>query len=144
MPPMNFGVSDKELAATIEKMEGGKMSQSFLISNEPLYVNHFNSIFEELWINGMDAADRIRAVEEGIFLSETQVILVPSKIQELFIHLIKSAKEEILLILPTINAFYRKERLGIIQLLKEATLEGSVDVRLLTPSDEVTEQKYVV
>jgi hypothetical protein len=34
MPPMNFGVSDKEMAATIEKMEGGKMSQSFLISNE--------------------------------------------------------------------------------------------------------------
>ncbi|HET8687119.1 MAG TPA: hypothetical protein VFM18_10725, partial [Methanosarcina sp.] len=37
IPPMNFGVSDKEMAATIEKMEGGKMSQSFLFSNEPLY-----------------------------------------------------------------------------------------------------------
>lgn len=28
MPPMNFGVSEKEMAATIEKMECGKMSQS--------------------------------------------------------------------------------------------------------------------
>jgi hypothetical protein len=44
MPPMNFGVSDKEMA--MEKMEGGKMSQTFLISNEPLYNNHFNSLFE--------------------------------------------------------------------------------------------------
>jgi hypothetical protein len=43
MPPMNFGVSDKEVAITIEKMEGGRMSQSFLISNEHLYINHFNS-----------------------------------------------------------------------------------------------------
>ena len=44
---MNFGVSDKEVALTIEKMEDGGVSQSFLISNEPLYVNHFNSLFEE-------------------------------------------------------------------------------------------------
>ena len=30
MPPMNFGVSDKGLAATIEKMEGGRMSRPSL------------------------------------------------------------------------------------------------------------------
>jgi len=53
MPPMNFGVSDKEMVGTIEKMEGGKMSQTFLISNEPLYINHFNSLFEEIWKNGL-------------------------------------------------------------------------------------------
>ena len=41
MPPLNFGVSDKDVALTIEKMEGGKMSQSFLISNEPFYVKHW-------------------------------------------------------------------------------------------------------
>jgi hypothetical protein len=49
MPPLNFGVSDKKVALTIENMEGmegGKMSQNFLISNEQLYVNHFNSLFE--------------------------------------------------------------------------------------------------
>jgi len=58
MPPMNFGVSDKGMAGTIEKMEGGKMSQTFLISNEPLYINHFNSLFEEIWKNGIDAKMR--------------------------------------------------------------------------------------
>ena len=47
IPPLNFGVSDKEVALTIENMEGGKMSGSFLISNEQLYVNHFNSLFED-------------------------------------------------------------------------------------------------
>jgi two-component system, OmpR family, sensor histidine kinase VicK len=35
LPPMSFGVSDKEIAATIEKMEGGRMIQSLLLSNEP-------------------------------------------------------------------------------------------------------------
>nr|MDQ6866708.1 hypothetical protein [Thermoproteota archaeon] len=31
LPPMSFGVSDKEIAATIEKMEGGEMVQSLLL-----------------------------------------------------------------------------------------------------------------
>ncbi len=34
---MNFAVGDKEVNATIEKMEGGKMVQSLLTSNEPHY-----------------------------------------------------------------------------------------------------------
>ena len=51
---MSFGVSDKEIAATIEKMEGGRMVQSLLLSNETAYVNHFKSIFEELWDDGID------------------------------------------------------------------------------------------
>ena len=63
MLPINFGVSDVEVALTIEKMEGGKMSSSFLISNEPLYVNHFNSLFEEIWKNGIDAAERIKILK---------------------------------------------------------------------------------
>jgi len=49
LPPMSFGVSDKEIAATIEKMEGGMVVQSLLLSNEPANVNHFYSIFEDLW-----------------------------------------------------------------------------------------------
>ena len=48
LPPMSFGVSDKEIAATIERMEGGRMIQSLLLSNEPAYINHFKSVFEEL------------------------------------------------------------------------------------------------
>jgi two-component system, OmpR family, sensor histidine kinase VicK len=51
------------MAGTIEKMEGGKMSQTFLISNDPLNINHFNSLFEEIWKNGIDAEVRIKAIE---------------------------------------------------------------------------------
>ncbi len=35
LPAMSFGVSDREITATIEKMEGGRMVQSLLLSNEP-------------------------------------------------------------------------------------------------------------
>jgi hypothetical protein len=58
---MNFGVSDIEMAATIENMEGSSVSKSFLISNEPLYINHFNSLFDEMWKNGVSAETRIKA-----------------------------------------------------------------------------------
>ena len=45
LPPMNFGVADKEMAGTIEKMEGGRVSQTFLISNEPLYIEILYQFF---------------------------------------------------------------------------------------------------
>ena len=82
MPPLSFGVSDKEVALTIEKMEGGIVSQNFLISNEPLYVNHFNSLFEELWKNGVDAKDRIRDIEVGVDLADIEVIPSSAKAQD--------------------------------------------------------------
>jgi hypothetical protein len=46
---------------------------------------------------------------------------------------VKSAKEEVLLLLPTTNAFLREERIGILQLLREAAAERRVNVRILTP-----------
>ena len=63
MPPLSFGISENEVAITIDNMMGGKMSQSFLISNEPLYVNHFNSLFERLWKDGINAEERIKDIE---------------------------------------------------------------------------------
>ncbi|MGH9963459.1 MAG: hypothetical protein ACRD5E_01335, partial [Nitrososphaeraceae archaeon] len=60
LPPMSFGVSDKKIAVTIEKMETGKVVQSLLLSNESQYIKHFSSVFQRLWESGIDAADRIR------------------------------------------------------------------------------------
>jgi two-component system sensor histidine kinase VicK len=136
MPPMNFGVSDKELAATVEKMEGGKMSQSFLISNEPLYVDHFNSIFEELWNKGIDATDRVRDIEEGTDLADIEIIQNSREGMERAWNYVRKSKHEILSIFSTANAFRRQMRHGLLQLLNEATEQRSVQVRILIPADE--------
>src|SRR5215813_2495412 len=137
MPPMNFGVTDIEMAGTIEKMEGGKISQTFLISNEPLYIDHFNSSFEEIWKNGIDAKVRIKAIEEGVDSEEIEIIQDPVQIQKRAFSLIQTAKEEILLMFSTANAFHRLEQAGGIQILKEAAMERGVKVRILTPEDEL-------
>ena len=138
IPPMNFGVSDQEIAVTLEKMEGGKMSQSFLISNEYLYTNHFNSLFDELWKNGIDAKDRIEDVEQGN-LGDIEVIPNSARAKELYLNLVKSANEEVLLIFPTTNAFIRQHEMGVVQLAKEAAQQRNVKVRMLMPKHESTE-----
>ena len=139
MPPMNFGVSDKELAATIEKMEGGKMSQSFLISNEPLYINHFNSLFDEIWKNGIDAEDRIRDIEVGAEWADVEVIPVSSRAKDLYLNLVKKAEKEIIIMFPTTDAFIRQKNMGVILFSEEAARERNVKVRILMPSHKSNE-----
>jgi two-component system, OmpR family, sensor histidine kinase VicK len=135
LPPMSFGVSDKQIAATIEKMECGKRVQSLLISNEPLYVKHFTSIFEKLWNDGIDAAVRIRDIEEGIESTNIDIVENPQESLKIAYKIIKSAKHEVLRIYPSINSFHRQVRVGAIDLFREV-LEHGVKVRILIPADE--------
>ena len=77
LPPMSFGVSDKEMGVTIERMEGGQIINSLLVSNEPIYVKHFASIFEELWRNGIEAKSRIQDIEDGIETESIEIFQNP-------------------------------------------------------------------
>jgi signal transduction histidine kinase len=132
MLPMNFGVSDKEVALTIEKMEGGKMGQSFLISNDPSYVNHFNSFFEQLWKGGVDAAGKIKAIEQGAESEFLEVITDNQIASQILIDLAKSVKKEALYLLPNDKGMLRAERLGVIDYLIHASLDGA-KVKIICP-----------
>ena len=135
LPPMSFGVSDKEIVATIEKMDVGKNVQSLLLSNEPVYMNHFYYIFEELWKNGIDAKDRIADIEEGIESTSIEIIPNPTYSIKRAFDLIKSAEAEVLRLFSSVHAFRRQVRLGIMHLFKDA-LERGVRVRILIPADQ--------
>jgi len=135
LPPMSFGVSDKEMAVTIEKMEGGRVINSLLSSNEPLYIKHFASIFEELWRNGVDAKSRIRDIEEGIETEGIEIIQNPHESLKIAYDIVKSAKVEVLRIFPSINAVRRQIRIGAIRIFREA-LENGAKIRILIPADE--------
>jgi two-component system, OmpR family, sensor histidine kinase VicK len=143
MPPMNFAVSSNELYITIDEMKGGQIAKNLLISNEPPYIRHYNSIFEDLWNKSVPAEQKIKEIEQGVVLGKTEVIQNPADIQQLFIDMVKSANDEVLLVLPTINAFYPKERIGIIELLKQASEreDNRVSVRILSPTKEAIEEK---
>jgi len=96
LPPLSFGVSDKEIGATIEKMEGGRMIQTLLVSNEPAYVNHFHSIFEDLWAKGIDAEHRIKEIDEGTDLTDIEIIQNPREGIDRAWEYVKKSKYEVL------------------------------------------------
>jgi two-component system sensor histidine kinase VicK len=135
LPAMSFGVSDKEIAVTIENMEGGTPIRSLLLSNEPLYLKHFSSTFEGLWKNGIDVVDRIREIEQGVEPSEIQIIENPREAMKLAQQIIRLAKHEVLRIYPSLNTFRRHVRIGLVDLLQEV-LKNGVKVRVLIPADE--------
>ena len=59
LPPMSFGITNKEIAVTFERIERGKQVQILLISDEPMYVKYFSKVFEELWTDSIDAQGRL-------------------------------------------------------------------------------------
>ena len=135
MPPIDFAVSDKEMMATIEKMEGGEIAQNLLVSNEGAYISHFASIFEELWKDGIDASDRIRDIEEGIDQANIEIISNPKEGIKRVWSIIKSAREEVLIMFSSVNAVSRQIDMGGLQLLSDLSEEYNAKVRVLIPAD---------
>src|SRR6476619_5284813 len=135
LPPIDFAFSENEMIATIEKAEGGSLIKNLLVSNEPLYIEHFRSFFEELWASGVDSGIRIKSIEEGLDSEGIEIIQNPRKVQGIGTQMVESAKEDILIIFSTNNAFHRQERSGLFRFIGEAVSRG-VKVRILTPFDE--------
>ena len=135
----NFAISEKGYMASATLLEASPLQQ-VIYSNVRAIVDQQQYVFETLWSKAIPADQKIRGIEEGIELGKTDIIQSPSKILELFINLIKSAKSEVLLMLPTINAFLREERIGVIELLKKSATENNVHVRIITPSNDVVKK----
>jgi sugar-specific transcriptional regulator TrmB len=138
LPPMNFAVDNRYFHATIEKMEAGKMMRSLLTSNEPIYISHYNSIFEELWKDAIDAAQRIRDIEEGVDQAELEIIHNPDEAIKRAWDLVRSVNREVSIIVSTPNAFRRQIRMGVLERFREATEKNhDLKIRILIPSDEI-------
>jgi two-component system, OmpR family, sensor histidine kinase VicK len=108
MPPINFAVDNTHFYATIDKMEAGKIMQSLLTSNESTYVNYYSSLFEGLWNDEIDAKTRIRDIEEGINSANLEMIQNSHEAIERAWNLIRTAKEEVLIMYSTPNGFRRQ------------------------------------
>jgi two-component system sensor histidine kinase VicK len=139
LPPMSFGVSDKKIAVTIEKMENGKVVQSLLLSNESQYLKHFSSVFQRLWENGIEATERIQEIEEGVEAEFYNVITDNEKASQILIDMTKSVRKKALIFLPNDKALVRIDRLGIIDSLLNASRNGAEVKIICSLSDENSE-----
>ncbi len=137
----NFAVSEKEYIASAT-MQEASLLQQVIYSNVKEVLEQQQYVFDSFWNKSVSAEQKIKEIEEGVVIGRTEVIQSPNDIQQLFINMVKSAKHELLLLLPSINAFYREERIGIMELLKQAAeREQRVNVRILTPTNDDIEEK---
>jgi two-component system, OmpR family, sensor histidine kinase VicK len=132
----NFVVTDTEYSSSAI-MQQVHAHPETVYSNVRSIVEQQRYLFENLWNKAIPAERKMNEIEEGIELEKTYIIQDPQSIQKLFVDMVKSVQHEVLLILPTVNAFLREHRMGIIQLLMQAVRERSVNVRILTPTNDV-------
>jgi signal transduction histidine kinase len=88
-----------------------------------------------LWVLGIDAQERIRQIETGAILQTTKVIENAVKTKQYFIDLVRNAKQEILILFPSLNAVKREVIMGIIDLLKKRSNEN-IRIKILSPVNE--------
>ena len=139
----NFGLSETEFLGSITLQ---KEILQATYSNVKEVVEQQQFIFDTLWRKATPAEQKIREIEEGIEPEVIETIRNPFEIQKIAFELVKSARDEILLVFSTANAFHRQERTGMIKLLKEAAAERRVQIRILTPTDDLikgTVQKLI-
>jgi two-component system, OmpR family, sensor histidine kinase VicK len=138
--PVNFIVTDKEFNLTIDNILDGKhnLPSTALVSNDPSYIEHFNSLFERLWNDraSINASDRILEIEEGVEPEEIRILSDTREVHRLYVDLIKSALSEISIIIATPNALHRARKIGIIDLLFQAADERKIKVNMIIPNYE--------
>ena len=77
----------------------------------------------------------VTRIEEAVKPANIKIIQNPRESIKLAYDIVKSAKNEVLKIFPSIKAFRRQTRIGIMHLFKDA-VERGVKVRILIPADE--------
>ena len=138
----NFYVTDEEYGAPATFHEKGRSAEIMIYSTLKEVVEHQQYIFESIWNTSTSSDRKIKEIESEDYTVSgiTQVIDNPARTQELFLDLIKSAKHEILLILPTINAFIREYNIGAIKLLKELAY-GDITQTKKKPSSQTSSKQ---
>ena len=140
LPPLNFGVSDKEIFITLDGLEGQiDKIENALISNKTNHLEHFKFIFERLWKNSINAKDRIRDIQEGIEPAEIEIIRSPREALRRAWEITRASSQEILQIYSTPNAVRRQIKLVGLEVFRDAILgktPSAPNVRILIPYDE--------
>jgi two-component system, OmpR family, sensor histidine kinase VicK len=138
----NFGVSESDYVATsIEQQEGLPISQ-LIHSNASVIIQQQRYFFETLWKQAIPAEQRIREIEKGMKPEVIETIRDPQTVQQRVFELLQAAKEEVLVIFSTANAFRRQEKAGGIDFLLRTAKSKDLRVRILSPVDDYIRNSF--
>ena len=112
-------------------------------------MSRLNILLGLFGIRAIPADQRVREIEYDIQREFIETISDPTEILELAIRLVKSAKDEILVIFSSANAFARIRKSGRMNLLIQSALSYRITVKILTPFNdtivndvEIMQRKY--
>ncbi|MEO9362578.1 MAG: HAMP domain-containing sensor histidine kinase [Nitrososphaera sp.] len=130
-----IAINEDEYMATTCLEEGKPLTQ-VIYSNAPAMVKQGQYIFDTLWSKAIPAEYKIREIEDGIEPEIIETISDPYRVKNMAFELASSAKNEILGIFSTSNAFRRQERTGLIPMLAEMAKVQDIQIRVMTPIDD--------
>lgn len=133
-PPFDFAISDKYFACTVERNEERKLIiDNLLLNDNQANLTFYNMIFEKLWESSMDANDKISEMQRD---KDDNIVVVTDSnecLHKLF-ELFTLAKKDALIILPSINGFFRTEMSGGFKMMDRIGAKG-IQIRILTLPD---------
>lgn len=110
--------------------------KELIFSNVPGFVKQQQLFFEMLWKKTVSFEQRIREIEEGVIPDIMEILKEPSEIIDLGYKVVRSAKNEILIIFHTANALHRQQRSGGIDLLVEKAIKYKTQIKILVPIED--------
>ena len=131
----NFGVTDTDYIAISTPTEEQSIPNA-VYSNVKEDIKQQQYVFEILWNKAIPGEQKITDLEEGIKPRVIEVINNPVESSILYQDIFSSSKKEIMLLFPSLRAFNRQKKDGILDLLIKAPHQSNIKVRLLVPSDK--------
>ena len=140
-----FGIHDGiyYMASANVTKEGKTFPEELIVSNVKVIVQQQQQIFSLLWDKAIPSKQRIREIEQGNKREFIDAIRDPTDIKKLIFSLIECASDQILILFSTASAFHLLEREGILEVIKEASSEHNVNIRILVDVRKEDEAKEI-
>lgn len=119
------------------------MFSNLIVSNDPLYLEHFSTLFDNIWKQSVEAKDRIKELMDAD-LFKAKIISNPDDSLRLINKLYSSAQKEILIILPSVNGLLRIINSGGLEKLNELASKGVTVKILIMHSHKVDHLKQTI
>ena len=123
-----IAVSESEYMATTQLQKGQLLTQVFY-SNAGEVVKQGQYIFNTFWGKAIPAKQRIREINEGLKREFIETVQDPVESRNLLPRILSYAIEEILIMIPTVNAFLLLEREGILDSTQRGTRNTKTTTR---------------
>jgi two-component system sensor histidine kinase VicK len=128
----NFGIIDERDYDTHIVHQESQAPTQLIYCNVKSSVEAQQFLFNTLWKKAISAEERIMEIEEGLKPAFIETLRDADEIQRIGFDVVKSAREEILILFSTANSFRRQQKTGLIQLLKDVASQSDVKIRILT------------